>query len=184
MDSREIALIEEAKLMGGKAFEMLLEKYHDELYYTALAIVRSGWDAMDICQDTFLKAYTSLNRLKDSAKFKAWINRILINRCNDYFRYSKKVVVMEEMDQAIYNGNDSGNSRANEESMDLLRAMSHLKRETRTILVLRYFQDLSIKDIASIAGCPEGTVKSRISYGLKELRRLLNKDNDDMEVSV
>jgi len=181
MDLEERALIEEAKRKGGKAFEMLLEKYYDELYYTALGIVRSSWDAMDICQDTFLKAFSSLNRLRDPAKFRAWINRILINRCNDYFRYSRKVVVTEETETEGFSGNENGYGDENEESMDLLKTMSHLKKEVRTILVLRYFQDLSTKDIAFIAGCPEGTVKSRISNGLKELRRLLEKENN-MEV--
>ena len=62
--------------------------------------------------------------------------------------------------------------------MDLLKVLSSLKKKVRTVLVLRYFQDLSIKEIASIVDCPEGTVKSRISSGLKELRGLMNAEND------
>ncbi|MDO8686371.1 MAG: RNA polymerase sigma factor [Clostridiales bacterium] len=172
-------LIEEAKRRDGKAFEALVQKYHNELYHTALGIVRSSWDAMDICQDTFLKAFSSLNKLRDPGKFRAWINRILINRCNDYFRHNQKVIVSGEIEREDFLKNENKNE--NEEAMDLLKTLSSLKKETRTVLVLRYFQDLSIKEIASIAGCPEGTVKSRISNGLKELRRLINAEND-MEV--
>ena len=169
-------LIEEAKRGDKKAFEALVQKYYNELYHTALGIVRSKWDAMDICQDTFLKAFSSLNKLRDSRKFKAWIYRILVNRCNDCFRYNQKVIVSEDIERKGFLKNENKNE--NEETMDLLKVLSSLKKKVRTILVLRYFQDLSIKEIASIVDCPEGTVKSRISSGLKELRGLMNAEND------
>lgn len=165
-------LLESAKRGDKKAFEALIQKYHNELYYTALGIVRSGWDALDICQDTFLKAYSSLNTLKDTSKFKAWINRILVNKCNDFFRRNKRVTAMENIEtegffEEVY-----------DENIDLLRALSSLKEESRTVLTLRYFQDLPIKEIAEVVGCPEGTVKSRISNGLKDLRKLMEPGSD------
>jgi RNA polymerase sigma-70 factor (ECF subfamily) len=169
-------LIEEAKRGDKKAFEALVQKYHNELYHTALGIVRSKWDAMDICQDTFLKAFSSLNKLRDPGKFRAWIYRILVNRCNDCFRYNQKVIVSEDIERKGFLKNENKNE--NEEAMDLLKVLSSLKKKVRTVLVLRYFQDLSIKEIASIVDCPEGTVKSRISSGLKELRGLMNAEND------
>ncbi len=60
-----------------------------------------------------------------------------------------------------------------EESIDLLKALSSLKEDSRVVLTLRYFQDLSLKEIAAILDIPEGTVKSRISNGLKEMRKLM-----------
>lgn len=160
-------LIEAAKRGDKKAFESIVQKYHNELYYTALGIVRSGWDALDICQDTFLKVFSSLDTLKDTSKFRSWMNRILINKCNDHFRKNKRVTVVE------YIENEGFLEEGKEENIDLLRALSSLKDETRVVLTLRYFQDLPIKEIASIIDIPEGTVKSRLSNGLKELRKLM-----------
>lgn len=158
-------LIEAAKRGDKKAFESLVQRYHNELYYTALGIVRSGWDALDICQETFLKVFSSLDTLKDTSKFRSWMNRILINKCNDYFRQNKRVIVSD------YIEDEGFIEEGKEENMDLLKALASLKEETRVVLTLRYFQDLPLKEIAVIVDAPEGTVKSRISNGLKELRK-------------
>ncbi|HHV28296.1 RNA polymerase sigma factor [Acetivibrio mesophilus] len=160
-------LVESAKNGDKKAFDKIVQRYHNELYYTALGIVKSGWDALDICQETFLKAFSSLDTLKDVSKFRAWINRILINKCNDNFRRNKRVTVVDFIE------NEGFFEDSKEENIDLLKALSLLKEESRVILTLRYFQDLSIKEIASIVEVPEGTVKSRLSNGLKELRKLM-----------
>ncbi|MDQ2086290.1 sigma-70 family RNA polymerase sigma factor [Herbivorax sp. ANBcel31] len=161
-------IIEAAKNGDKKAFEIIVKRYHNELYYTALGIVRSGWEALDICQETFIKAFNSINRLKDTTKFKSWINRILINKCNDYFRKNKKVVYVDFIEES--EGFIEGGC---EENIDLLRALSTLKDDSRVVLTLRYFQDLPLKEIATILDIPEGTVKSRISNGLKEMRKLM-----------
>lgn len=160
-------LVEVAKRGDKKAFERIVQKYHNELYYTALGIVKSSWDALDICQETFLKAFSSLDTLKDVSKFRAWINRILINKCNDNFRRNKRVIVVDFIE------NEGFAEDTKEENIDLLKALYSLKEESRIILTLRYFQDLPIKEIAAIVDIPEGTVKSRLSNGLKELRKLM-----------
>jgi len=159
-----------AKKGDKKAFEALVEKYHDELYYTALGITRSGWDALDICQDTFLKAFSTINTLKDTSQFGVWINRILINKCRDFFRKNKKVVVVEKMEEEGFMENFG------EDCIDLANALSTLSDEHREVLILRYFHDKPLKEIAAIVGCPEGTVKSRLSNGLKEMRRKLDNN--------
>lgn len=160
-----------AKKGNSKAFGLLVDRYHNQLYFTALGILRSGWDALDVCQETFLKAFSSISTLKDNTKFKAWITRILINKSNDHLRKSNKTVLFENFienveSQALF-------EEYNESNIDLLKALDSLKEQTRTTILLRYFQGLSIKEIAQIMNCPEGTVKSRISNGLKEMRPLL-----------
>lgn len=168
----EEKMIEAFRKGDKKAFELMVEKYHNELYYTALSLTRSGWDALDLCQETFIKAYTSINTLKDGAKFRAWISRILVNKCKDFFRKNKKIVLVEDIEKEGF-FEDS-----NIENMDLLKAISALKEDHRIVITLRYFQDLSIREIAEITGSPEGTVKSRLSYGLKELRRNMKAKTD------
>ena len=88
-------LVAAAKKGNSKAFGTLVDRYHNQLYFTALGILRSGWDALDVCQETFLKAFSSIDTLKDNTKFKAWITKILINKSNDHLRKSKKTVLVE-----------------------------------------------------------------------------------------
>ncbi|HOA97981.1 RNA polymerase sigma factor [Acetivibrio saccincola] len=164
----EEIMVEAAKKGDKKAFEAIVKKYHNVLYYTALGIVGSGWEALDICQETFIKAFNSINSLKDKSKFRSWINRILVNKCNDYFRKNKNEVCVDFIEET-----GGFIEEGSEESIDLLRALSSLKENSRVVLTLRYFQDLSLKEIAAILDIPEGTVKSRLSNGLEEMRKLM-----------
>ncbi len=168
MEVEEEIMVEAAKKGDKKAFEAIVKKYHNVLYYTALGIVGSGWEALDICQETFIKAFNSINSLKDKSKFRSWINRILVNKCNDYFRKNKNEVCVDFIEET-----GGFIEEGSEESIDLLRALSSLKENSRVVLTLRYFQDLSLKEIAAILDIPEGTVKSRLSNGLEEMRKLM-----------
>jgi RNA polymerase sigma-70 factor (ECF subfamily) len=168
VEVEEEIMVEAAKKGDKKAFEAIVKKYHNVLYYTALGIVGSGWEALDICQETFIKAFNSINSLKDKSKFRSWINRILVNKCNDYFRKNKNEVCVDFIEET-----GGFIEEGSEESIDLLRALSSLKENSRVVLTLRYFQDLSLKEIAAILDIPEGTVKSRLSNGLEEMRKLM-----------
>lgn len=171
MEIEETDMLIEAMKSGDKnAFNCFIQRYYNELYYTALGIVRSEWDARDICQETFIKVFSSLNKLKDTSKVKQWMNRILINKCNDYFRKNKRVAASNYIEVKSFSGVE------NVEKIDLLKAMLTLKEETRVVLTLRYFQELPLKEIADILDIPVGTVKSRIFNGLKLLRKLMKTD--------
>lgn len=163
----EKALIISAKSGDTKAFTLLVERYYSEIYHTALGIMRSKWDALDVCQETFTKAFSSMNTLKDNTLFRPWLNRILVNSCYDHFRRNKGLILVEDIEAEGF----SEGERV--EELDVLKALAALSEETRATLSLRYFQDLKIADIASIMGCPEGTIKSRISNGLKKLREIM-----------
>ena len=161
-------LVTAARHGDKKAFETIVEKYYNDLFRTALSIVNSGWDALDICQETLIKAYLSLHTLRDASKFKPWISRILRNKCQDHFRRNKKTIPIENIEQEGFV------EEGNEETLDLLRALSTLSDDIRMVISLRYINDLKIKDIAAVMGCPEGTVKSRLNNGLKTLRKTMN----------
>lgn len=101
-------LIEAIKRGDKNAFESFIQRYHNELYYTALGIVRSEWDARDICQETFIKVFSSLNKLSDTSKLRAWMNKILINKCNDYFRYNKRITVTDYIEVEAFSEIENG----------------------------------------------------------------------------
>lgn len=164
-------LVERSKKGDKSSFSTLTELYQDRLYRTAYAILGNSQDAYDALQDSILKAYLSIGSLKNDFYFKYWINRILINSCNDILRRRKKVICVEDMEIGEMQ------SDIDERSIDVGIAMRKLSPKYRSILALRYYQDLSYADIAETMNCPTGTIKSRINYALKKLRELISEDN-------
>lgn len=157
-------LVEYVKKGNNLAFTQLVEKYQNSLYCTALTLTGSVWDSLDILQDTFLKAFTKIDSLREGSRFKYWITQILVNSCYDTHRKRKRVTPVDYIEEAVYSFKNA------EAHLDLLNAISKLEEKHRTVLSLRYFQDLPLKDIAAILGCPEGTVKSRLNHSLSELK--------------
>lgn len=160
-------LVARAKQGNHLAFMELIEKYQQALYCTALSILGSSWDAYDALQDTMLQAYLSLPNLKDNRTFKFWLTRILINKCHDLQRKQKHLIAMAQAGEQPYE------LTGHEDNLDLLNALDNIEPKYRLVLSLRYFQDLTIKDIAALLKCSEATVKSRLSQGLQELKLIL-----------
>jgi RNA polymerase sigma-70 factor (ECF subfamily) len=162
-------LVEQSKKGDKGAFSTLVELYQNRLYKTACAILGNSQDANDALQDCVLKAYLSIDSLRNDFYFKYWMNRILVNSCNDIYRRRKKVVYIE--DEEIRSEHDE----IDDSGLDVRIAMGKLNSKYRSILALRYYQDLSYEDIAEILNCPTGTIKSRINYALKKLREVIDR---------
>ena len=163
-------LVRQSKKGDKSAFTALIEIYQTRLYRTACGMLGSNHDAYDALQDCILKSYLAIDSLKHDYYFKYWINRILINSCNDILRRRKKVIYMEDAGvEGVTRDYDVVN-------LDIRMAVNKLDGKYRNLLALRYYQDLSYEDIAEILNCPVGTVKSRINYALKKLRAVMNKN--------
>lgn len=165
----EIYLIGQSKNGDKSAFSALVEIYQNKLYRTAYGILGNSQDAYDALQDCILKAYLSIGSLRNDYYFKYWMNRILINSCNDIIRRKKKVIYIEDSEIR----GDSG--EYDDSSLDMKIAMDKLEQKYRLIISLRYYQDLSYEDIAETLNCPVGTVKSRLNYAIKKLRDTMEK---------
>lgn len=162
-------LVEQSKKGDKSAFTALIEVYQDRLYRTAWGMLGNSQDAYDALQDCILKAYISIGSLKYNYYFKYWINRILVNSCNDMLRRRKKVLYMEDV------GSLGAADDYDVSNIDIKMAMKNIDPKYKNILVLRYYQDLSYEDIAEVLNCPTGTVKSRLNYALKKLRTAIDK---------
>lgn len=144
-----------------------IDKYRNELYIMAWAILENREDAEDAVSNAILKAYENINQLSVFHKFKPWI--ITITK-NEALKIRKKRLVLP--------GNDVVESMMNpvqdhyDELWDIIRKM---KEEYRLVLALFYYNDLSIKDIAEILDTPIGTVKSRLSRGKEILKKELER---------
>ncbi|WP_223701097.1 sigma-70 family RNA polymerase sigma factor [Sutcliffiella deserti] len=161
----EIILIRKAIQGDPEAFEHLLAKHSDRLYRTAYLYVRNREDALDVIQETAFKAFSSISQLRNEEFFLTWLTKILIHCAYDVQKKRKNVVVLEEQ-VALQR-------EKHEERMDLTEAIGKLPEKHQTSIILFYYYDMSLKDIAQALETPENTIKTYINRGKKQLRKLL-----------
>jgi len=170
----ELSLIKAAIKGCKNSFMTLIEVNKEYLYKTAFLYVKNEHDALEIYQETVYKSYINISKLKNPEFFKTWITRILINSANDKLKSKTKyedINVIENLPQDhIYN------DIAIEDKLDLYDAIDSLNLNFKTAIILKYFQDLSIKEISEAMECPENTVKSYIYRGKIQLLNKLKGD--------
>lgn len=168
-------LVKDAIKGDDSAFLRLMQLYKIDLYKTALSYFRNEEEAIEAIQEVTYRAYKNLKSIRDTAYFKTWLTRIMINYCNDQLKKNKRIVLGEEI--LNKQGNEENHTR-----MELKDAMLGLDDRSREILMLKYFNDMKIKDIASTMKCPEGTVKTWLNKALKALREKLEEKGGDLHV--
>lgn len=167
-------LVQKANKGDDGAFEQLISSVRQKLYRTAYAYVRNEQDALDIYQETIYTAYVSLKTLKKPESFTSWITKILVFKAIDFIRKeSRHFSTGDEKIFAELIAPENGDFILH--SMDLSEAFKFLNTTVKTIILLRYYHDLSIKEIAMIMNSPEGTVKSHLNRAKKELRPILKE---------
>ncbi|HEY9730446.1 MAG TPA: sigma-70 family RNA polymerase sigma factor [Drouetiella sp.] len=172
--------------LGGdtKAFELLVRRYQKLVYNLLFQMVRSHEAAADLTQESFLKAYKSLRTFRRGANFKPWILRIATNSCLNYVRDNKQVSSLDAMlesEPAMEPVSTIDVEREVElkiSQQELFTALEQLSSRQRNIFVLRYHNDLSYEDIATIAGESVQSVKSMLFRIRDKLRRILAEPSD------
>lgn len=156
----------EKKAIAGDAasFSTLIEQRKESLYRIAYTYVRNKDDALEIVQETVYKAFISVHKLKQPEYFKTWLMKIAVNSALDHIRKSKRVVYMDKDVERSYSPDNR------EEKIDLYEALDGLDEKTRSVLLLRYIEDMPIKDIAETLDSPLSTIKSVIYRGLEKLK--------------
>lgn len=135
-------------------------------YRLAFSYVKNVDDALDVVQEAICKAISTLDTLKNPDYLKTWFYRILINTSVDVLRKRKKLIVMDEealsgLDSEVYD---------QYAEIDLQNAMEKLPVPYKSIVVLRFFEDLKIEDIAAVLDENINTIKTRLYKSLKLLR--------------
>jgi RNA polymerase sigma-70 factor, ECF subfamily len=161
----ELNLIRKAVQGDPDAFEQLLVRHTDRLYRTAYLYVRNREDALDVVQETAYKAFSSISQLRNEEYFVTWITKILIHCAYDVQRKRGKEISSEEV--------VAFSKVKNEEKLDLSDAICKLPVKHQTSIILFYYYDMSLKEIAITLEVPENTVKTFLSRGKKQLRKLL-----------
>ena len=163
-----------AKNGDEEAFRKLIEESKSMLYRTAFAYTRNEDDAIEIVQETVYKAFVSINQLKEPAYFGTWLTRILINCSINYMKKQKRMILFSEPIPKYVASTNPGHV---EEKMDLSFAIDQLEEKLKTVVILKYYHDLTIIQIAEILECPVGTVKTRLHMALKKLRVELKEES-------
>lgn len=149
------------------AFTLLLDRSLNRHFRLAVVILGNREDAEDAVSDAALRAWQHVDALRDPSRFDAWFGRILVNVCRDRIRQRQRgrtsALVGEPPER--HDAFDESDERA-----ALYGALRALTPEHRTVVALRYLEGLSVEEIAAYTGTRAGTVKSRLHYGLAELR--------------
>lgn len=165
-----IDLVSRAKAGDSDAFQTLIHQEKEKLYRMAFLYMRNEEDSLEVFQETVYKAFLTISTLQDNQYFSSWLVRILINTAIASLKKKRKVVSMSQ--EVLENVEDSGQVKL-EEHIDLLQAMEELEEKYKTVLLLRFYRDYTIKQISTFLQCPEGTVKTNLHRGLNLLRTKL-----------
>jgi len=161
-----IELVKKATKGDNESFNTLIQSRKESIYKVAYSYVNNTEDALDIMQEVIYKALISIKNLKEPEYFNTWLTRITINCSINFLNKSKKVISLDEKhikDMTLHSSNT-------EEIMDLHESLKNLDSKYKTIVILKYFEDLTLKDISDILKLPLSTVKSQLYRGLEKLK--------------
>lgn len=175
-------LVAKARRGDRGAFGELIRMYQVHILHLSFDLL-GDWDlASDAAQDSFVKAWKKLATFEERAKFSSWLYRIAVNTCRDYQRREqrRRTSPIEEpavRAQAERHGPDERPSdavEAAESRAQLEAALATLTENQRTAITLRYFHDLSTREIAAVMACAENTVRIHVFRGMEKLRQRLD----------
>ncbi|MFJ7935060.1 RNA polymerase sigma factor [Sporosarcina sp. NPDC096371] len=149
-----------------KLVENFIVENREAHYRLAYSYVRNKENALDIVQESILKALSSVDRLDELAYMKTWFYRIVVNTAIDFIRKHQRVTLME--DDVL----DSFLPQLEDDivDIDLQNAIDQLPPKYKSLIILRFFEDLKIDEIAEVTGDNVNTVKTRLYAALKKLR--------------
>nr|WP_200899972.1 sigma-70 family RNA polymerase sigma factor [Clostridium cylindrosporum] len=173
MKSYSQRIIIKSAIKGDKdAYGTLIKNEKAYLYKIAYLYLKNEEDALEVLQEAVYRGFLSIHKLKNPEFFKTWITRILINSATDHIRKKGRDVSIEGDSSVLI---DSSKVSV-EEKVDLYRAIDLLNDKYKTVIIMKYFNDMKVLDIASIMDIPEGTVKTYLSRAKRDLKNILKED--------
>ena len=149
-----------------KAFIKCIQPYEADLYRMAYVYMKNEQDALDIVQETILKAFESIHTLREPAYLKTWLIKININCCLKKIRQTQKIVYMEPQQVERWSEKEKDISL----QVVLEKILNEISLEEKQILLLKYYQGYTFEEISGIVDMPLGTVKSLLYRALKKCK--------------
>jgi RNA polymerase sigma-70 factor (ECF subfamily) len=158
------------------AADELVNAYGMRLLRSAILLCGNEADAQDIVQETLITAVKAIQRFRGRSALYTWLHGILINTSRHALRKRRPTVALDDVAEPAAPDNPVLQADCNSRSAVLLEFLDTLSAEHREVLVMRYFDDMKINDIATALGVRTGTVKSRLHYALAALRDTLPRE--------
>lgn len=177
-DIDEKTLIKAAQKGDKKAFERLFYSHQKNVSGLAFRIIGDEESAKDVTQETFIRLYHSLNKIKKEKKFKSWLYRITVNICYDFLRRENRFKHAPLDEQNIISNEEPDE---NNELIDrIYNLLEFLSIPQKTTFILKEIEGMKYKEIAKILNCPTGTVRSHIFHARARLKELIEKQYPDL----
>jgi RNA polymerase sigma-70 factor, ECF subfamily len=155
-----------------QALIQLITDNKENFYRLAFSYVKNKEDALDVVQESIQKAFLTMDTLKEQEKLKSWFYRIVVNKSLDFLRKQRRIHVMDDATIEFFS---KGNHDVYHD-IDLERCLEALPENYRTVIVLRYFEDLKIEEMAEILKENQNTIKTRLYRALSMLRIQMNME--------
>ena len=177
-DDRELV----RRSQGGdpRAFRELFDRYHRQVLAVAVGLTGNGDDAMDVVQETFVRAHKNLPSFQGGSSFYTWLYRIAVNVGIDYRRRQSRRAEIVQPEPIDENAKDSDRTsdppsefERHELGARILKAIDELTPEHKAAIILREIEGLSYEDISQVMQCSKGTVMSRLHYARRKLQAKL-----------
>lgn len=195
-DAPILAAIREVLAGNLNAFDEIVYLYRDQVFGIAWNLTHDTEDALDITQEVFLRAYRALRSYRGNARFSTWLHRIALNTTMDYLRresrqWRRRVTEPHDPQQAqdaAFNPLEHGRVSAEQGAATLQRkerqrrvmeAIHQLSARQKRVILLRYYHDLTLSEIAKVMKCSEGAVKRHLFRAQTRLRLLLKDVQGD-----
>ncbi|QRG69638.1 sigma-70 family RNA polymerase sigma factor [Brevibacillus choshinensis] len=168
-------LVAEAQRGDDEAFYQLIYLHKDKLYKVAYAFLRNEADSLEAIQEATCRAYLKLSQLRQPEYISTWLTRIVIHVCMDEQKRKKRWILdsshLDHRERKEPLMSDQAATR-----LHLEDALARLAPLHRHVIILKYFEDLTIREIAAVLGHPEGTIKTWLHKALGALRNDLGKE--------
>jgi RNA polymerase sigma-70 factor (ECF subfamily) len=173
---REQLPVAEARAGDTAAWDILFRRYQLPLYVYVFELVHDEQASLDIVQESFINAVRYLSNLRADAKFGSWLFGIAHQKCIQRWRKQAREEDLREELAAVpveFEDDPAELFIREEQEAEFMKLLNQLPLPQRSVLLLHYVEDFSLEEIAGITGAQLGTVKSRLHYAKKALRRLL-----------
>ena len=158
------------KIETAQELVLLIESNQERFYKVAYSYVKNREDALDIVHDAIVKALQSYHTLRKPEYAQTWFYRILINESISFGRKKKKVVSLDDLSMSLMPSDSESSELCREDYLDLYTAIDRLPADLKTVIILRFFEDMKLDTIAKITSTNLSTTKSRLYRALQYLK--------------
>lgn len=162
-----IRLVKKAQKGNDKAFLKLYQQFEEDIYRLAYVYVKNKDDALDVVQEVAYQSFKKIDTLKKPEYFKTWLMKITINCAINVIRKNKKVVQLKSDFEALMGTEEEDHLL----SLSLQELMDFLQEDEKSVILLRFYHDHTLKEISEILEIPLGTAKSVLYRALNKLRK-------------